>query len=190
MYHALHAAPSPFLLLLAMGVICTHWKTLAVLCVRSGERKGVRACCLHQPQHAVTQREAPSCNTPWVCFSIVSSTINTKYGWTAITGSTVADMRITQLFARESILTPCNPRPILTRTRLGMAGEQPGAEMAFVQVASGVFQMRASQVLAPLVHQEGEGMESPEEGVRGQEGETRLSFAFLREMIPPIARRR
>lgn len=31
---------------------------------------------------------------------------------------------------------------------------QPGAEMAFVQVAAGVFQMRACQVMAPLVEEE------------------------------------
>lgn len=37
---------------------------------------------------------------------------------------------------------------------------QPGAEMAFVQVAAGVFQMRASQVMAPLV-EEGQGHVGP-----------------------------
>ena len=36
---------------------------------------------------------------------------------------------------------------------LFFGGDQPAAEMAFVQVAAGVFQMRASQVVAVLVEQ-------------------------------------
>ena len=44
---------------------------------------------------------------------------------------------------------------------------QPGAEMAFVQVAAGAFQMRACQVVDPLV-EEGQDIRPSESGQTGE----------------------
>lgn len=60
-------------------------------------------------------------------------------------------------------------------------GEQPAAEMAFVQVAAGVFQMRASQVVALLVEEgtDRQKENSQETTNRETAGDTRKCSRYL-----------